>query len=64
MSSSKLADAKRKEAWKATKEAVGAYARNPCRATEIEVGAALDDVKHLCTPCAPKRKPAKRPKKQ
>jgi hypothetical protein len=43
----KLKAAKKKEAWAATKSAVGAYAKNPCRATEIEVEAALDMVKTL-----------------
>ena len=39
--------AKRKEAWAATKTAVHAYAKNPCRATEIDVEAAFDKVKTL-----------------
>jgi len=43
----KLKAAKKKEAWAAAKSAVGAYAKNPCRATEIEVEAALDTVKTL-----------------
>jgi hypothetical protein len=43
----KLKAAERKDAWAATKTAVGAYAKNPCRATEIEVAAALDKVKTL-----------------
>jgi len=43
----KLKDAKRKEAWAATKTAVHAYAKNPCRATEIDVEAAFDKVKTL-----------------
>ena len=46
-------DAKRKKAWKVTKDAVHAYARNPCRATEIKVKAALDEVKRACSPCQP-----------
>ena len=47
MARDKLTDAKRKEAWAATKTAVHAYAKNPCRATEIDVEAALDKVKTL-----------------
>ena len=47
MARDKLKDAKRKEAWAATKTAVHAYAKNPCRATEIDVEAALDKVKTL-----------------
>lgn len=45
--------AQRKQVWKATKAAVGAYARNPCRATEIRVEAALEEVKRTCAPCRP-----------
>ena len=47
MARDKLKDAKRKEAWAATKTAVHAYAKNPCRATEIDVEAAFDKVKNL-----------------
>ena len=47
MSRDKLKDAKRKEAWAATKTAVHAYAKNPCRATEIDVEDALEKVKSL-----------------
>ena len=47
MARDKLKDAKRKEAWAATKTAVHAYAKNPCRATEIDVEEALDKVKTL-----------------
>ena len=47
MARDKLKAAKRKEAWAATKTAVHAYAKNPCRATEIDVEAALDKVKTL-----------------
>ncbi len=47
MARDKLKDAKKKEAWAATKSAVHAYAKNPCRATEIDVEAALDKVKTL-----------------
>jgi len=42
-----LKAAKKKDAWAATKTAVGAYAKNPCRATEIEVAAALHKVRTL-----------------
>ena len=64
MNPSKLKDAERKKAWDATKEAVGAYARNPCRATEVKVEAALGKVKRLCNPCHPEEKPTKRGKKR
>ena len=47
MARDKLKDAKRKEAWAATKTAVHAYAKNPCRATEIDVEAAIEKVKTL-----------------
>ena len=47
-------EAQRKKAWKSTKAAVSDYARNPCRATEIKVKAALDEVKRVCAPCRPK----------
>jgi len=42
-----LKEAERKEAWNATKTAVGAYAKNPCRATEVEVTAALREIRRL-----------------
>ncbi len=42
-----LREAERKEAWDATKTAVGAYAKNPCRATEVEVTAALRKIRRL-----------------
>jgi hypothetical protein len=53
----KLREAERKEAWSATKTAVGAYAKNPCRATEVKVAAALGKVKRLAT--ASKRAPVR-----
>lgn len=53
MKPKKLQDAERKKAWETTKQAVGAYARNPCAATEIKVAAALDEVKRVCAPCPP-----------
>jgi len=56
-----LQDAKRKKAWNTTKQAVRAYARNPCEATEVQVTAALNQTKRLCVPCAPA---SSRPKKQ
>jgi hypothetical protein len=40
-------EAERKKAWDATKVAVGAYAKNPCRATEVEVTAALREIRRL-----------------
>lgn len=52
-----LRDAERKDAWNATKTAVGAYAKNPCRATEVEVTAALRKIRRLET--ASKRAPAR-----
>jgi hypothetical protein len=50
-----LKEAERKEAWDATKSAVGAYAKNPCRATEVKVTAALRKIRRLesCAPQAP-----------
>jgi hypothetical protein len=42
-----LKEAERKEAWDTTKTAVGAYAKNPCRATEVEVTAALRKIRRL-----------------
>ncbi len=51
----------RKEAWIATKTAVGAYAKNPCRATEVKVTAALRKIRRLET--ASKMTPA-RPREQ
>ncbi|MDH3474143.1 MAG: hypothetical protein OEM59_10670 [Rhodospirillales bacterium] len=58
MSRSKLEDAKRKKVWDSTKEAVRHYARNPCRATEIEVKSALGEVRRLPLPCQPRPKRA------
>jgi hypothetical protein len=63
----KLKAAERKKAWAATKAAVGAYAKNPCKATEIEVAAALDKVKILTEATEPEdadpRTPTRAPKK-
>lgn len=47
MRQSKAQNAKRKIVWDATKAAVGAYARNPCEATAVEVEAALERVRRL-----------------
>ena len=52
-----LKEAERKEAWDATKTAVGAYAKNPCRATEVEVTVALRKIRRLET--ASKKAPAR-----
>lgn len=52
MKPKELQAAQRKQAWDTTKQAVGAYARNPCAATEIHVAAALKEVKRLCRPGA------------
>ena len=48
-----LKAAKKKKAWAATKTAVGAYAKNPCRATEIEVATALHKVRTLSKATTP-----------
>ena len=53
MERNKLKAAKKKEAWAATRSAVSAYAKNPCRATEIEVEAALGKVKTLAEATEP-----------
>ena len=61
MNPTKPPEASRKKAWQATKKAVADYARNPCRATEIKVEAALDEVKRACSPCPPEsNRPARR----
>lgn len=61
MKPKQLRNPERKKAWESTKQAVGAYARNPCAATEIKVAAALGEVKRLCQPCAAARgKPEKK----
>ncbi len=61
MKPKQLQTAERKKAWDTTKQAVGAYAKNPCAATEIHVVAALKEVNRLCTPRAPARgKPKKK----
>jgi hypothetical protein len=52
-----LRESERKEAWDATKTAVGAYAKNPCRATEVEVTVALRKIRRL--EGASKRAPAR-----
>ncbi len=57
MESKDLKEAERKEAWDATKTAVGAYAKNPCKATEVEVTAALRNIRRL--EGASKRAPAR-----
>ena len=51
----KLQEAERKKAWDTTKKAVGAYAKNPCAATEVQVATALKEVNRVCRPCAPAR---------
>ena len=47
MTDRKNPDAERKIAWKHTKDSVHAYARNPCAATEVDVKAAVAEVRHL-----------------
>ncbi len=53
MKPKELRDAERKQAWDTTKQAVGAYAKNPCATAEVKVAAALKEVSRLCRPCAP-----------
>ncbi len=62
MKGSKRREREHESAWVDTKAAVGAYARNPCAATEKAVSAALGKVRDLsaCVPEAQKRPRAKR----
>ena len=56
-----LQDAERKQAWETTKQAVGAYAKNPCAATEVQMAEALKEINRLSRTCAPvKRKKTQR----
>lgn len=61
MSAAKRRDTERKKVWKVTKDAVNAYAKNPCAATEHGVEAAVAQVGRLPNPCAPS--PVKRGRK-
>ena len=61
MTDRKTQDAKRKKAWKHAKDSVHAYARNPCAATEVDVEAAVAEMRHSQQPCQPA--PAKKSKK-
>ena len=61
MKGSKRREQEHESAWIDTKAAVGAYAKNPCAATEKAVSAALGKVRELsaCVPEAQKRPKAK-----
>ncbi len=61
MTDRKNPDAERKKAWKHARDSVHAYAQNPCAATEVDVKAAVAEVRHLQDPCQPA--PAKKNKK-
>ena len=47
MSSTRQKEFKRRDVWAETKFAAGAYARNPCAATERDVESAVDHLRHL-----------------
>ena len=57
----KSPDSERKKAWKQAKDSVHAYARNPCAATEVDVKAAVTEMRHLQPPTQPA--PAKQNRK-
>lgn len=61
MTDRKNPDAERKKVWKHAKDSVHAYARNPCAATEVDVKAAVAEMRHLQEPCQPR--PAKKTRK-
>ena len=47
MKAKELKEARRRAVWAETRAAAGAYARNPCAATEQQVESAVDHLRHL-----------------
>ncbi|MEM7221803.1 MAG: hypothetical protein AAF495_02410 [Pseudomonadota bacterium] len=47
MAARQLKEARRRAVWAEAKAAAGAYARNPCKATEVQVETAVDHLRHL-----------------